>query len=153
MIYFGNHFNKLPKKMTDRILCHAPANSDADALFRKVFAANAHTFRSSVRFQMSAKIVSDEKGDKYLSGWEKLLEASMEEFVIKKCGRYLKLKQVVEKHGESNRELLRELFASGEEEGTLSFLKNDASKEVWICILSSNILQTNFQLPFVDFCF
>jgi len=62
MIYFGNHFNKLPKKMMDRILCHAPANSDADALFWKVFVAigdNMQNYHSA--FKMSAKIVSDER--------------------------------------------------------------------------------------------
>lgn len=127
MIYFGDRFNQLPKKMADRILGHSPANSNAQALFQKVLAAFG-VEQNSRSYEMSAKIVNDEKGVKYLSCWELLSEKSVEELVMKKCGRYHKLKHLVEKPGESNLELLRELFASGEEESTLGFLKNDASE-------------------------
>lgn len=120
--------------MADRILGHAPDNSIAQALLRKVLAAfgvehqNPWIEPPLRRCGMSAKIVNDEKGVKYLSCWELLSEKSVEELVMKKCGRYHKLKQLVEKPEESNLELLRELFASGEEESTLGFLKNDASE-------------------------
>lgn len=136
IVYFGNHFDKLPRKVVNRILGHAPANRDAKALFQKVLSL-AEFWRTDFdghlnsHFQMSAKIVSDEKGDKYLSSWEFFHEQwRVEEFVLKKCGRYLKLKQLIERPRESNIELLRKLFAGGEEEISLGFLKNDASTKV-----------------------
>jgi hypothetical protein len=121
----------------NRILGHAPANRDAKALFQKVLSVVKHSIRKvdlDMHFQMSAKIVSDEKGDNYLSSWELFDDEynSVEEFVLKKCGRYLKLKQLIKRPRESNIELLRKLFAVGEEEISLGFLKNDASTKVGV---------------------
>jgi len=135
IVYFGNHFDKLPRKVVNRILGHAPANRDAKELFQKVLSLIDWDDDGPLNscFQMSAKIVSDEKGDKYLSSWHFFpYEWDVEKFVLKKCGRYLKLKQLIERPRESNIELLRKLFAGGEEEISLGFLKNDASTKVGV---------------------
>jgi hypothetical protein len=132
IVYFGNHFDQLPRKVVNRILGHAPANRDAKALFQKVLSllvGDPDWFLNRY-FQMSAKIVSNEKGDKYLSSWQ--FVGGIEEFMANKCGRYLKLKQLIERPRESNIELLRKLFAGGEEEISLGFLKNDASTKVGV---------------------
>ena len=108
ILYFGNHFNELPEKLLYRVLGHAPADSIAEALFQKVLSLALEErwgsiWRSSYMdfLTLSAKIVHDEKGDKYLSCWERLERESMEEFIMKKCERYLKLKQLVERPRES----------------------------------------------------
>lgn len=133
MVYFGKHFNELPKKVANKILGRAPANANAQALFQKLFVAAESYLSDSLddMFLMSAKVVSDEKGYKYLSCWDLLTNKSaVEEFVLKNCRKYLKLKQLVESPRENHIELLRELFASGEEESPLVFLKNGALTQV-----------------------
>jgi len=41
---------------------------------------------------MTTKMVEDGEGGKYLSCWKLLTNSEMEEFVLKKCERYLGLK-------------------------------------------------------------
>lgn len=123
IIYFGNHFSKLPHKVAGGIRGHAPAK-----LFGQLFPLLA--YQQEEKFELSAiraKIVPGEKGEKTLS-CGKILENkwNVEEFVVEKCGRYLKFKQLVKTAGDSNIELLRELFPNGE------FLKNGASTKVGV---------------------
>lgn len=138
ILYFGNHFNELPEKLSYRVLGHAPADSITEALFQKVLSLDLEETSDSIWHSsdmgfliLSAKIVHDEKGDKYLSCWELLELELMEEFIMKKCGRYLKLKQLVERPRESPIELLRELFKSGENESSLGFFKEGAPTQVF----------------------
>lgn len=149
MVYFGNHWDQLPKKVADRIVGHAPANRDTKALFQRLLSLVDHFETDFDRkltssFQMTAEIVSGEKGDKYLSRWKifwTLESYKLEEFVVTKCGRYLKLKQLAERGGGSPIALLRELFAGGEDEISISFLKNKDGE-------STKVLE--FKLFFVD---
>ena len=81
-----------------------------------------------VCFRMA--MIGDGKDGKYHSRWKVLSNFEMEELLLSNSGRYLKLKQIVETSRESNIVLLRELFATQDEEGNHIFQRNCASNKV-----------------------
>ena len=81
MIYIGSHFDNLPTKIAPRKLAHAAYSSETRLLFEKVliFLASSdadkdYSFRFNqwweYCFEMTAKIVGDGNGGKYLSCWQ-----------------------------------------------------------------------------------
>lgn len=143
IVYIGKHFDKLPTKVENKILGYAPLNTEVIALFDNLQRASQLELEpdsesdsdddnedgSLIYRQWSAMVVVDEKdGRRYLSCWKCLSKRQMEEFVAAKCGKFLRLKQLAEKNQESNVEILREIFATREEESTDHiFQKNCAS--------------------------
>jgi len=133
IIYIGKHFNKLPKRVADRILGRALDNSDTRLLLEKIFftikgnGENLWHQKMNKFFVMSTKIMEKRKmegrvgeiGDKYLSCWTLLSDCQMEKFVLEKCGRYIWLKELAGKEQESSIQLLRELIENGGEDNSL----------------------------------
>lgn len=121
MIYVGNHFNMLPVTVADKIKGRALHNLDARLLFEWFSSlerngVNVWHQKMNKYFFMSTKIVQEDNGAKYFSGWQLLSNTEMEEFVLSKCERYLWLKQHAEVPQESSIPLLLELFVNGKEE-------------------------------------
>lgn len=123
IIYIGKHFNKLPRKVANKIMCRTVDNSDARLLFEKLFftlgrnglGQNSWHKYMNKSFVMSTKIV--EKGGNYLSCWELLSKGKylieMDKFLLSKCRKYQSLKQLKGETQESNIHMLRELFVNG----------------------------------------
>lgn len=74
------------------------------------------------------EMIRDGKDGKNYSCWKVLSNCEMEDFVLSNCGRYLKLKQLVETSQESN-VVLRELFATQDEESNHVFQRNCVSNK------------------------
>jgi hypothetical protein len=137
MIYIGDNLHKVPWKVKGKIVGYRDWDVRATGVLTKLISMldvtdqERQNATSNFYFQMRAKRAGDEKGSDYRPCWKLLSTVrEVEEFMLGKCRRYHRLKQLEKKSGESNMELLRELFATVKGQTTHIFQKNYASQEV-----------------------
>jgi hypothetical protein len=115
MIYIGDNFNKFPWKVKGKIVGHMDKGVGAtDVLAKLISMSDVEENDPNLYFEMRTKMVGDEKDAYYLPGWKCLTSREVEEFLLSNCRSYHRLKQLEARSGESNIELLRELFATGQ---------------------------------------
>lgn len=134
MIYIGKHFNKFPKKVKDSILCYSREIREFGLMLVKLLLTLDVDVRESwlatldinvqkvwlekynaeepIYFQM--EMVEDGKGETCRPCWKVLSNCDVEKFVLGRCHKYFKLKELLE--APQSIELLRELFGTREEE-------------------------------------
>jgi len=132
IIYIGDNFNKLSWKVNGKIVGHMDKGVGAsDVLAKLVSMADVADQKGQLAdygtwyFQMRMKMTGDEKGADY----RPLTSREVEEFLLSNCRSYQRLKQLEARSGESNIELLRELFATGKGQTTHIFQKNYVSQK------------------------
>lgn len=134
MIYIGTNFNKLSIKVKATIVGHLDI---LNSRFADMYGKMVCTL-DSVDLQRLEngpfkyfQIVENEKGGaENPPRWKVWRSRDVEEFLLGNCRSYERLKQLAERSGESNIELLRELFATEKGQRTQIFQKvsNENSK-------------------------
>lgn len=107
-----------------------------DTSVRKVW-LEKYNAEEPIYFHM--EMVEDRKGETCRPCWKVLSNCDVEKFVLGKCDKYFKLKELLEKPQKSNIELLRELFGTREEETIFqrSYVSNQvSSSQVLLIILN-----------------
>ena len=142
IIYIGDNLNKLSWKVNGKIVGHMDKGVGAsDVLAKLVTMADVADQKRQLAerdpnyyFQMRMKMTGDEKGADYRPCWKALTSREVEEFLLSNCRSYHRLKQLEARSGESNIELLRELFATRKGQSTHIFQKNYASQKVLLLL-------------------